>query len=149
MKSGIIPIWLLISILTPGIESLEITRARLQIRENRDRAQLSIVLQVANPDQVPENSTPKKALVEAMKIALKNGLSQRTKLRYHKSFSHVFITAINKSSDEELLALFSKTPLSQYPSINFFPGFGGNEKISKKGKKEVPPPDLFAQLDKN
>ena len=135
MKSVTFSALVFIFLLNTGVEALEITGAKIQIRENPDRAQLTIVLQVANPESVSESSTPKKSLVQAMKIALKNGLTQKRKLQFHENFSHVFITAIKKSSDEEVLALFSKTPLSQYPSINFFPSFGENEKISKKGKR--------------
>lgn len=136
----------LLSTLTNSSYAIYISKARVHIRENHERAQLSIILQIGQIHRVPEQLGLNKALVQLMKTALKNGLEQNDRLQYHDEFSHIFITAINKSSDEEILALFTKTPENRYPSIQFFHSDLAESPLAAI-RKRPPPSDLFDQLD--
>jgi len=126
--------------------AVHVSKARVHVRENQDRAQLSVILQIAQLEVLPADLTLNKALVKIMQVALKNSLRQNSRLKYHQKFSHIFITALNKSDEEEVLALFSKTPRVKYPSIQFFRNESMDRPIADRRQK-LPPRDLFDQLD--
>jgi len=140
-------LFVFLGVLAPNSYAVYVSKARVHIRENQERAQLSIILQIAQLDVVPKDLGMKKALVKIMKAALKNGLKQDSRLEFHDDFSHIFITAVNKSSDEEILALFTKTPENKYPTIQFFHSNLSESPLSAL-KKRPPPSDLFDQLDR-
>lgn len=135
-----------LSVFIQSSSAIYISKARVHIRESHERAQLSIILQIDQIHKLPDNLGLNKALVQIMKTALKNGLEQNNRLEYHDDFSHVFITAVNKSSDEEILALFTKTPENRYPSIQFFHSDLTESPLASI-RKRPPPSDLFDQLD--
>ena len=144
MKKALI-LWL---ILAPvGLSfGLEASKAKVFIRENKDRAQLSLIVQIANRHRIPKGTSYEAKLVREMKNALFKVLPRQKDLKIHPHFTHVYVTALNKSSDEEILALISKSPDEEVPSINIYSQEEDQVQESPLASKKSAPRNLFAQI---
>lgn len=127
--------------------ALEVTNGKTQVRETKDRAQLSLVLQVTEKGVIPANSSYEKELLYLIRDSLQEALSKRHSLRHHQRFTHIFVTALANSADEEVLAVLSKTPQDSFPIINIFRNNSEQEQEKSFANLRKPPAEnMFEQL---
>ena len=103
------------------LHAVKVSRAKVEIRENRKVAQLSLFLQISESDVVPSGKTYEMELIKEMKKALYKVIKSKRKLKYHKRFTHVFVTALENEGAERIAALISKTPRERFPVVSLFP----------------------------
>lgn len=109
----------LFSVMT--LQAIEVSRAKVEIRENKKLAQLSLFLQISEPNSLPVGQSYEIELVKQMKQALFKAIQSKHKLKYHKRFTHIFVTALEIEGTERIAALISKTPKDKIPVISFYP----------------------------
>ena len=103
------------------VHAVKVSRAKVEIRENRKVAQLSLFLQITENGIVPDGKTYEMELIQEMKKALYKAIKSKRKLKYHNRFTHVFVTALESEGAERLAALISKTPREKFPVVSLFP----------------------------
>lgn len=116
-------IWASISLLCVclPLHAMNVSRAKVEIRENKKVAQLSLFLQISDIEDLPSGKTYEIELVKQMKQALYKVIKSKRKLKHHKRFTHIFVTALESEGVERVAALISKTPRDKIPVISFFP----------------------------
>tara|TARA_Y100000589_G_scaffold73200_1_gene66249 strand:- start:340 stop:780 length:441 start_codon:yes stop_codon:yes gene_type:complete len=103
------------------LHAVKVSRAKVEIRENRKVAQLSLFLQISESEVIPSGKTYEMELIQEMKKALYKVIKSKRKLKYHKRFTHVFVTALENEGAERIAALISKTPRERFPVVSLFP----------------------------
>ncbi|PCJ19380.1 MAG: hypothetical protein COB02_08315 [Candidatus Cloacimonadota bacterium] len=100
---------------------LKILQAKVNIRENKKRAQLSLKVQIDGSKFITDKKKYETLLLDKLKQALQKAILKKNKLVFHKSFTHLFITCWDSTPDEELLAMFTKIPGKKFPTITIYP----------------------------
>ncbi|MEE2924141.1 MAG: hypothetical protein VX619_05105 [bacterium] len=118
MKIGTILLGLIIAI---PLHAVKVSRAKVEIRENRKVAQLSLFLQITDNHLNSNSKTYEIELIKEMKKALYKVIKSKRKLKYHDRFTHVFVTALENEGVERIAALISKTPRERFPVVSLFP----------------------------
>lgn len=113
-------LFLLILIFNYQCPALEVSNGKTQVRETKDRAQLSLVLQISDEENIPTDSSYEKELLHLIRDSLQKALLKKQQLKHHQHFTHIFVTALANSFEEEVLAMFAKTPQDKFPIINIF-----------------------------
>ena len=114
-------IFLLGLIIAIPLHAVKVSRAKVEIRENRKVAQLSLFLQISENQFVSDSKTYEIELIKEMKKALFKAIKSKRKLKYHDGFTHVFVTALESEGVERIAALISKTPRERFPVVSLFP----------------------------
>lgn len=116
-------IWVSISLLLfcTSLHAITVSRAKVEIRENKKVAQLSLFLQISDFEHLSSGKNYEIELVKQMKKALYKVIKSKRKLKHHKRFTHIFVTALENEGTERVAALISKTPRDRVPVISFFP----------------------------
>ena len=99
--------------------ALSAIRGKVEIRESDLRAQLSILMQVIEDEDL-NPGTKQERILSMVRDALKTGLARQSELKKHSRFTHVFVTMIKANADEDVVAVFSKTPYQKRPTLNIF-----------------------------
>lgn len=99
---------------------IQAVRGKAQIKETPGRAQLSVIIQVVEEDYIPPGTTLEKEVLEIIKDSLRIHLPKAKELRQNQQFTHVFVSVLENSNDERVLAVFSKTPTSKKPVLHVF-----------------------------
>ena len=119
MKIGTI---ILLGLITAvPLHAVKVSRAKVEIRENRKVAQLSLFLQISENELAANDKTYEMELIKEMKKALYKAIKSQRKLKYHDRFTHVFVTALENEGVERVAALISKTPRERFPVVSLFP----------------------------
>ena len=103
------------------LQAVKVSRAKVEIRENRKVAQLSLFLQISEQELATSSKTYEIELIKEMKKALYKVIKSKRKLKYHDRFTHVFVTALENEGVERVAALISKTPRERFPVVSLFP----------------------------
>jgi hypothetical protein len=143
MKKKLIQSFFALSLLSSSF-AIEVSKGKVHIKETEKRAQLSLILQVSDADLIPKGSSFEKEVLLLLKQSLKDILSQKAKLKQHKRFTHIFVTAIENSLDEEPLAMFAKTPERRLPVIQIFKKVQPEEQVAMDTKPPVK--NMFEQI---
>ena len=121
-------------ILIPS-HAVKVSRAKVEIRENRKVAQLSLFLQISENEFATNSKNYEIELIKEMKKALYKAIKSKQKLKYHDRFTHVFVTALENEGVERVAALISKTPRERFPVVSLFPreqGFSQSKALAQQ-----------------
>ncbi|MBW7875400.1 MAG: hypothetical protein H3C47_05380 [Candidatus Cloacimonetes bacterium] len=100
--------------------AIQAVRGKVQIKETKTRAQLSILIQVVEEDYIPAESSLEKEILEIIKDSLRTHLRRASELKNFKQFTHVFVSILDNSQDERVFAVFTKTPSHPKPFLHIF-----------------------------
>ncbi len=100
--------------------AIQAVRGKVQIKETKTRAQLSILIQVVEEDYIPAGSSLEAEILDIIKDSLRVHLKRASELKNHRQFTHVFVSILDNSQDEKVFAVFTKTPSSPKPFLHIF-----------------------------
>ncbi|MCO4783379.1 MAG: hypothetical protein KC646_13725 [Candidatus Cloacimonetes bacterium] len=142
MKKSIF-IYMFLCTFTSFSDDLKILQAKVNIRETKKRAQLSLKLQIRGSSYIADKTVYEQHLLSKLKQGLQKAILKKSKLKFHKEFTHLFITCWDDSPNEELLAMFTKIPRKKFPTINIYP-----RKLSVAQSKQLEQPltSMFQQV---